>query len=463
MTAPTPFRATSHLGLGPNRRDLAAARSPVDWVRQQLGASVRIENLPSASSQVALFQNFKTARTKAKQAPLLTTERIAELRKLQETYRTRLKEALSEGLDQRFQLGVSTDFPVLERLALFWSNHFSVSREGKPQIQSACVAYENEVIRANLGGTFSDMLVSAIQHPVMLLYLDNSSSIGTGSPVGRRRKRTGINENLAREILELHTLGVGGGYSQSDVMALARIITGWTVGNSPSRRLGLEQGAFAFLEPMHEPGPQQLLGRRYAEGGVDQGVAALRDLAAHPATARFVARKLVTHLVGDAPPARDVEHIATVFRDTGGHLPSVHAAALSLKSVWDDSIRKFKTPYELLLSAMRGLEIEIDPSSGEERAMNILGTMNHEPFTAPSPAGWPDQTEHWNSPIAISQRIGWGVALGERLGNDIDARKAATNMIDPAASRALMASIEQAASPAQALALLLASPDFQWR
>jgi uncharacterized protein (DUF1800 family) len=457
----TPFRATNHLGLGANARDLLHARSPAAWVKDQIGASTTVAGMPATRDQIALYQDSLRARQEARSASIAPDKRALKLRMAQKSYRQESRDAVTRTLLLRLQQSTMTEAPVKERLALFWSNHFTVSRLDRPQIAGACAAYENEAIRANLDGHFAELLVSVVQHPVMLLFLDNAVSTGPNSVLGKRRSRSGINENLAREILELHTLGVDGGYGQEDVMALARIITGWTVGNTRSRRYGIEPGDFGFLDLIHEPGTQRLLGRDYADQGLDQGVSALRDLAAHPSTARFIARKLVTQLAGDTPSDADIDQVAAVFQQTDGHLPSVHAAALNLESVWEPAVRKFKTPYELLVSALRGLDVVRPP--GAEGLLHALATMNHSPFFAPSPAGWPDTAGHWSSPTALDQRISWGVSIAEYLGNHFDAPKAAVNMLDPSSSARLLTAIDEAASPTQGLALLLASPDFQWR
>ncbi len=340
----------------------------------------------------------------------------------------------------------------------FWFNHFTVSVQGRPQLIGACLPFENEVIRPGLGGHFADLLLNVTAHPVMLSYLDNAQSIGPDSRAGRRSGR-GLNENLAREILELHTLGVDGGYQQDDIRALAAMLTGWTVGNERLRRLGAEPGAFAFVPVMHQPGAQTFLGRRYPEGGQEQALQALRDLASHPATAGFVAGKLVRHFVADQPPAGVVEQISRVFQETDGHLPSLHRALTELPQAWSTAERKLKTPYELVLSAHRGLAL---PVQRPGQVLGPLRTMNHVPFTAPSPAGWPDERAHWSAPSALIQRLEWGVAYASRAANQVDVR-AVTDLLVAAESSELAGSLSRAESPAQALGLLLASPDFQWR
>jgi uncharacterized protein (DUF1800 family) len=215
----------------------------------------------------------------------------------------------------RFQRVVAADTGFVERLVHFWSNHFCVSASKSGAVRAIAGAFEREAIRPHVLGRFGDMLKAVASHPAMLLYLDNAQSFGPASRAGRNRQR-GLNENLAREILELHTLSVAGGYGQADVTALARILTGWTFAG-PAGRIG-EPGQFAFFANGHEPGDHGLLGKVYKAGGIEQGEAALADLARHPATARHVATKFAAHFVADTPPAALVERLEASFKTSDG-------------------------------------------------------------------------------------------------------------------------------------------------
>ncbi len=461
MTPRTPRRAASHFGLGGSRHDLKEiGDAPLGWVLAQLDdeRSVEISGLPAAKNQLARFFEDRADSRQAQRMAGEDDRALASERRRRRENRQRMQWDVGDNLSDRFAQAVATETPVKERLALFWSNHFTVSRQGRPQITSACCAFENETIRISLDDHFSDLLLRVASHPVMLVYLDNAQSVGPGSRMGRRRGR-GLNENLAREILELHTLGVDGGYTQMDVLALAKIITGWTVGNGNLRQVDAEPGAYTFVPYLHEPGTHKLLGKSYSDKGREQGVEALRDLARHPSTARHIATKLVRHFVTDVPDEADIDAVARVYMDTDGHLPSVHRAVLSLDSAWSPGNRKLKTPYELLVSAFRGLEIP--GHRGAEQTMGTLRTMDHLPFTASSPAGWPDTARYWHAPTALQHRIEWGVEVGRRMGNSIDAMSAARVLVD--ATPELIASLASSESPTQALSLLLASPDFQWR
>ena len=235
---------------------------------------------------------------------------------------------------------LATEESFRERLVHFWTNHFAVSAD-KPQVLALAGTLENEAIRPHVAGRFADMLTAVESHPAMILYLDNQASIGPGSQLAQRRSRRssagdrklGINENLAREILELHTLGVDGGYTQQDVTTFARALTGWSIGTDRFPGGG-ELGKFAFHDAAHEPGAKTIMGTRYGQSGVAQPRAVLTDLAKHPATARHVATKLARHFIADEPPPDAVERIAKAFRDSDGDLPTVHRAVLDTPEAW---------------------------------------------------------------------------------------------------------------------------------
>jgi uncharacterized protein (DUF1800 family) len=236
---------------------------------------------------------------------------------IQKTFRA---EALA-----RLQRGIIADCGFVERLVVFWSNHFCISAGKGGLARMWAGSFEREAIRPHVLGRFGDMLKAVEQHPAMLFFLDNQQSLGPESRAGENRKR-GLNENLAREILELHTLGVDGGYSQDDVTSLARIITGWTYAGRQGQ-LGTP-GSFVFNANAHQPGAQRLLGKIYESNGVAQGEAALADIARHPSTAKFIATKFVRHFVADDPPPVLVARLQEVFRKTEGDLRALTMALL---------------------------------------------------------------------------------------------------------------------------------------
>ncbi|MEL7303645.1 MAG: DUF1800 family protein, partial [Pseudomonadota bacterium] len=214
-----------------------------------------------------------------------------------------------EEVQARIRKGRETSAPLLERLVMFWSNHFAVSTR-KGQVRGIAGAFEREAIRPHVLGRFADMLRAVEQHPAMLIYLENRASAGANSRVGQRRKR-GLNENLAREILELHTVTEASGYGQADVTALANLITGWTIARD---RAGVDRGGrFQFNPRMHASGAFEVLGKTYRSGSERAGEAVLDDLARHPNTAEHLARKLVTHFIGGNAAPDLVARLATTF------------------------------------------------------------------------------------------------------------------------------------------------------
>lgn len=357
----------------------------------------------------------------------------------------------------RVRLALEAETGFGERLVQFWSNHFCIGATKSNMTRIMAGAYEREAIRPHVFGRFEDMLVAAESHPAMLDFLDNRLSIGPASPAGKRRGR-GLNENLAREILELHTLGVSGGYAQVDVTNLARIITGWTVVGREAV-LGFP-GSFAFNAGLHEPGAPELLGKPYGQPGKEKGLAALTDLARHPATADFIAIKLVRHFVADEPPPSLVRDLSAVFRKTEGDLAAVSRALIESDAAWSAEPTKIRSPQEFLLAAFRALgrKAEFGPIVGP------LGTMG-QPFWQPSgPNGYPDGNEAWASPEGIKTRIDVAAGWGRQAAGAVpDPRALTEDILGPLLSPETRAAVARADSKPQALALLLMSPEFQRR
>ncbi len=354
-----------------------------------------------------------------------------------------------------------------ERLVQFWSNHFSVSVD-KPICLGIAGAFENEAIRPNVTRRFVDLLLAAEHHPAMLAYLDNEFSVGPDSELAARtRRRTGpikrkldINENLAREILELHTLSVHGGYSQADVTTFARVLTGWSIGGGNGALANGSPGQFVFRENLHEPGAKTLLARTYAQEGEGQGVAVLEDLALHPATARHLATKLVRHFISDEPPSQCVERIAHAYAKSGGELRSMYAALIDCDQAWRAEPAKFKTAQDFVYSTYRALDFV--PSDARV-AIGAFDRLGQRPFAPGSPAGWADSSSDWDGADALMRRIEWSQALGDRIGSTRDPAKLAAASLGPLLSESTARAIRRAASAGQGLALLWMSPEFQRR
>jgi uncharacterized protein (DUF1800 family) len=315
-------------------------------------------------------------------------------------------------------------------------------------------AYEREAIRPHVLGRFADMLLAAESHPAMLFYLDNAASIGPDSVAGINRTK-GLNENLAREILELHTLGVRTGYSQDDVTRFAKVLTGWTFTGAQNPEHG---GEFMFNRRMHGPGDQVVIGKRYADNGLEQGRAVLADLARHPATAEHVARKLAIHFVADEPPAPLVQRLAATFRSTGGDLKEMARALIAAPESWDVSRRKLKRPDDWIVSALRAANITEGNIERLVRAHALLGQPLWRP---PSPQGFPDQEEAWLD--GLSTRLDIANVFANRIGSRLDARALVDEVLGPLASHETRETVNRAESRAQGFALLLLSPEFQRR
>ena len=365
----------------------------------------------------------------------------------------------------RARHAITTDQPFAERMALFWSNHFTVSRT-RAIVGPAIPAYEREAIRPHVFGRFADMLKAASRHPCMLSYLDNIVSVGPRSPVGRQRAESGgntrtLNENLTREILELHTLGVNGGYGQEDVIELAKAISGWSHGGfRPGENPAPRHGRFEFNPLFHEPGPKTVLGKTYPEGGADEGLKILDDLARHPATAEHLATKLVRHFIADDPPADAVSRIARVFLDTDGDLAAVSRAVVHLDAVWREPSPKVKSHYEFVVAVHRALG-NTSPKSAE--VVDPLDTLGQLPFSAPSPQGWGDTAKHWIAPEALLRRIEWVRSLAGAQPPTRQPERFMDDVIGPVASGATKEGVALAPSGDAAIALVLASAEFQRR
>ena len=451
MTNAEAFIAANRFGLGPRPGELAAIGSdPRGWIAEQISIVNKVppelRDLPSSEE---VIRSVNEARL---QGP----ERLKKMAK--QNFR---KTVLTE-IAGRTQAQIRTDQPFRERMVLFWANHFTVSMT-KPLIGPSIGAYEREAIRPHVFGRFEDMLLAVAHHPTMLSYLDNNISFGPGSFVGKRRGR-GLNENLAREILELHTLGVNGGYTQADVTEFAKILTGWTHGGTRNKqaikRLGPIHGNFEFQDIFHEPGPKTVLGKRYAENGEQEGVDALKDIARHPSTAKFIAQKLARHFIADDPSASAVKALETVFRKTGGHLGRVSETLIALDAVWQEPLPKVKTPYELVVSTLRAVDFD---DIKQRMLFGIFREMGHQPFNAPSPAGWSDHAKDWMSPEALLRRVEWLRATAARLPRSLSPETVADQTIGPVMSARTQEMIAAAPSGEEALALLFASPEFQRR
>ncbi|MFN7114094.1 MAG: DUF1800 family protein [Alphaproteobacteria bacterium] len=453
MSSIAAFIAANRFGFGPRAGELdVIARDPARWVLGQLdtrhSVSPAFAGLPATAAivqnalgQIRQLQKMKNTGD--------TNENRRKLLNMQKDIRVDFIEEAAA----RTRAAVAGPAPVFERLVHFWSNHFTVSAT-KRQSLPLVAAFERDVIRPHVLGTFGDMLLAAIRHPAMLTYLDNARSIGPHSRHGKRQGK-GLNENLAREILELHTLGVNGGYTQDDVIALAKMLTGWTVDI-----LGMGAGSgFIFNPAVHEPGEKILLGIRYPESGEAAGRAALYNLAQHPSTAQFIAGKLARHFISDAPSAAAIHTLAQSFARSGGSLMDVYRTLLSLPEVWQAPLGKVKTPNDYIISLLRAAGTDLE----DRRLAAAFRDLGQVPFSAPSPAGWSDLGKDWLGGEALLRRIGIAQSLADALHTRLTPADLLEATIGPVASETTRTAVRRAGSPAEALTLVFASPEFQRR
>jgi len=362
----------------------------------------------------------------------------------------------------RLRNAVATERPWVERLVYFWSNHFAVSID-KQAVLGVAGSLEREAIRPHVLGNFRELLLAVEQHPAMLLYLDNQRSVGPNSVLAQRaarRERTlGLNENLAREILELHTLGVGAGYTQADVTSFAKVLTGWSLGGSDGAG-PMQAGAagqFLFRPQLHEPGAQTVFRRSYDQSDQAQGRAVLNDLALAGPTARHIATKLARHFIADDPPPAAVARIAQAFERSGGDLPQVYRALLACEQAWQTPLAKYKTPQDYLLSIYRGLQLPVADGPRSIAGFDVLGQRQ---FAPGSPAGWPDRSDDWDGASALMKRIEFADALAQRLGGARTVADLGPQLLGATYSDETRTSLQRAVTDGQALTLLLTAPEF---
>ncbi len=351
----------------------------------------------------------------------------------------------------RIGTAVNCEIGFVERLVWFWSNHFCVSFDSTVMAG----AYEREAIRPYVLGRFADMLLAAESHPAMLLYLDNAQSIGPNSVAGINRDR-GLNENLAREILELHTLGVRTVYTQADVTNFAKVITGWTI--LPTVDNPDHGGEFVFNKRLHEPSPQTLIGKTYPDTGVEQGRAVLADLARHPATARHVATKLARHFIADDPPPAVVERLTQRFLDTDGDLKEVAKTLVSAPESWAPEQVKVKRPGEWLAAARRAAGRRRPNIEGMTRQQALLGEPLWRP---PAPKGFSDDNAAWYDGLTL--RLESANAFAQVVAPDVEPKEVVDVALGPLATEETRLAVARAESKTQALTLLVMAPEFQRR
>lgn len=438
--------AANRFGLGARPGELAEiGDDPRGWLKAQINARhAKPPSIAGLSGSEARLANVPATMSSGEGAPKTPFQAVLRMARFE----------LARDSAARLQAALSTPTPFVERLLAFWANHFTVSAL-KTAAAGMIGPYETEAIRPHLFGRFADLLKAVTLHPAMLLYLDNWNSFGPRSQAGLLHAR-GLNENLARELMELHTLGVDGGYTQTDVTELAKILTGWTV-NRPQEKRGIaaSRGGAVFLPALHEPGDKFLLGKRYPDQAEQEADAALDVLASHPGTARFIATKLARHFIADDPPVEAVAALSTTFARTDGDLSAVYAALIDLDPAWVDG-GKYRTPYDWVIAIFRAFAAE--KSRDVSFAIQAVKQLGQRLHYAPSPAGWPDDSS-WLAPEALLERIKYAATVGQSRG-EIDPSQLADATLGTTISSDSKFAIEHAPSRGDSIALLLVSPEF---
>jgi uncharacterized protein (DUF1800 family) len=455
MSSINAFIAANRFGYGANAKTIAhIGASPQQWLLGQVNAATVASEIlalePRWSSKQAL-ESLAAYKLQKKADESASSMNV--MQQVSGVSRKGITESVEGAVAQTIHQAIVSENAFLWRLVDFFSNHFSVS-VGNLNVRALAPTMEIEAIAAHLAGSFSEMLEAVETHPTMLHYLNNVYSIGPNSKNAKKSKDgKGLNENLAREILELHTLGVNGGYLQVDVTELAKAITGWGIGSVRTQGLS----GFKFRKNAHEPGHRLVLNKTYSQHDDSQGKAILLDLANHPSTANFVSSKLVRHFIADEPPQQIVDEMVKVWMSSKGHLPSVLKVMIQHPLSWKQQAEKFKTPREFVISTCRSCGIEsIRPDF--IRSLTLLGQA---PFSAGSPAGYKDTQDYWAGPRAVMARIEWAEHVSKFVKQAplVIAKNALGLILRP--NTALQ--IGRAESRQQGLTLLLMSPEFQKR
>lgn len=452
-----PFIAETRFGTGvsPRRKPpasidhmLVALRGP-----DVMAKRFPIEGFSTFKERILSYNEAR--RVERKQAGSAAGRKASEQRKSE-------SQAARAAYDKMFRNAllrrVHTATGLNERLSFFWADHFTA--RGKSQlVRFATSPYIEEAIRPHIAGKFEDMLIAAITHPLMLYFLNQNASVGPNSRVGKQRG-LGLNENLAREALELHTLGVDGPYSQQDVRQLAELFTGLTVDRDIE---------FFFRKQTAEPGAEQVLGKVYGpETDLSHVHAVLRDLARHPATARHISRKLARHFIADAPDTELVTHMTGRYLETDGSLFDVYAAMLSHPASWQAKAQNVKAPIDFVSSAMRALNINapmlttLDQRTTRAALMAPMELMG-QPWEQPlGPDGWPEGNEHWINPQFMAARVSWALSAPQAILPKLpDPRDFARKILGPVLTPEVAFAAEAAENRWEGIALVLVSPAFQ--
>lgn len=442
------------LGIKPNENDIF---QDMNWFAKQAQSyEAKPKSLNSSQNSKEIVRQYievQELKRKNKDNPQVFKK---EQKILRDIYVTEA--------NNRLNISVNTKTPFIDRMVHFWSNHFAVSAD-KIEVRALAGAYENEAIRPNVLGNFRDLIRGVVTHPAMLAYLDQIQSIGPNSMAGQRRsqnnpdKEIGLNENLAREIFELHTLGVNGGYTQSDVTEFARALTGFTIANGKGRRFSNngDIGSFVFEPLMHEPGSRTIMGKKFNQSGADQGAAILEFVASHPSTAKNIATKLARHFAGDNPPQTLIDKLKQSFISSNGDLKSIYLTLINAPECWANDNVKFKTPWEWLVSSLRAMGINDTSRIDTPTVLENLGQAMWQPK---SPKGFDDIEDAWAAPDALLRRAETANLIAKYFDAPLNPNQLAPKLLGNHLSEHTKIAISRAESIQSGTSLLLISPEF---
>lgn len=448
----TRLAALNRFGLGARLGELERLSDPQGWLLSQLEGSADPRPLPPGTGPQDVADALAAfRRATQEQNPAARAEARRAIGQV----------AIREGASA-IALRSNTERPFVERLVAFWSDHLCISLTSKAIIAPMAGSYERDVIRRHALGSFTAMVQASARHPAMLAYLDNAQSVGPRSRAGIRVQR-GLNENYARELLELHTLGVDGGYTQADVTELARLLTGWSFEGANGDRVP----AFRFTPLRHEPGRKTILGERYGDGE-SEGARAIRALCLHPKTARHIATKLARHFVSDVPPAALVDALTKTFQDTGGNLRELARTLVRHPEAWKDDARKFRTPQDWIVAVLRATGATVSqgrgtaPGAPSVAALDVLRQLRQPLWGPASPKGFGDLEREWADPDSLLNRAELARTISRRMQSNPRAVQALATLVPNDAE--LQTMIADPSIPlAERGALVLAGPSFQWR
>nr|WP_268821734.1 DUF1800 domain-containing protein [Octadecabacter dasysiphoniae] len=446
------------MGLSP---DIAPPASADDMMARLTGpdAAAVIAPIPTYTDVYPSSMDFRNASRALNAARGTDGEEAAT--ELQSKLREDGRAAVALFLQAELARSVHTNDGFRERLTRFWADHFTV--RATSGIRRHLVSpYIQEAIRPHVAGSFADMLVAVVGSPMMILFLDQHQSMGPNSRTAQQRDR-GLNENLARELLELHTLGVGGGYTQTDVRELAELLTGVTA--------NAQRGGY-FRAQQAEPGAETVLGVSYGGGdaSLDHVTAALRDLAVHPDTARHLAHKLAVHFVSPEPDDAVVQAMAAAYLDADGDLSAMYDVLLQDEGSWSPEALKVKQPFDFIASSMRALAVPLDTILNAtlqdvrrvaQRPLSVMGQTWQSPV---GPDGWSEDAENWITPQGMAGRITWSMKIPRDVLDDLpDPRDFVFHALGPTPPEPVLFAANAAETVSDGIGIVLASAAFQRR